>query len=79
MQQQYIGKTTGRKCWVQSNPARGYFIGSLNMHFAAINDASLKLEDKENEEQAKVRKEKQREKSKLCVVHIIILDHFGCC
>ena len=49
------------------------------MHFAAINDALLKLENKENEEQAKVKKEKQREKSKLCVVHIIILQHFGCC
>jgi len=49
------------------------------MHFAAINDALFKLDNKENKEQAKVKKEKQREKSKLCVVHIIILQHFGCC
>ena len=49
------------------------------MHFAAINDALLKLEDKENEEQEIVKKEKQREKSKLCVVDVIILQHFGCC
>ena len=79
MQQLYIGKTTGRKRRVQSNPARDCFIGSPNMHFAAINDALLKLEDKENEEQAKIKNEKQREKSKLCVVHITILHHFGYC
>ena len=59
MQQQYHGKAAGRKRRVQSNPAHDYFIGSQNMHFHVINDALLKLEDKENKEHEKVKTEKQ--------------------
>ena len=59
MQQRYHGKSTGRKRRVKFNPARDYFIGLQNMHFDVINNALLKLEDKENEEHEKVKTEKQ--------------------
>jgi len=63
-QQRFSRKTTGRKRRVLGNPARDYFIHSINQHFCIIDHALGELEDKEKKQKVKEMEQKEREQSK---------------